>query len=122
MRTLLGLLFISVAGALLVMAAFVSVLVQLLPYVLLIALVVVVVRARRGRRVPAPIAARAALPPPPRPGAYGTARAASTRPLGAAAPPQPGWAWMPVWVGPPPAARPASPVIDAEVIEDDHRG
>jgi hypothetical protein len=97
MRTFLALS--AIMFAVLFGAAFALVL-QVLPYVILGVVVGAVIRKRQSRPIPARRAAPAPLPP---------------RPLTPA-----GWAYVPVWVGPPPQ-RPM-PVIDAEFIRDPRDG
>ncbi|BBZ15526.1 hypothetical protein BST20_06615 [Mycobacterium branderi] len=107
----MGFLAVGTLVVLLIVGAIVQLLVQLIPYVVLGAGIIVAARAlhrRAGPRNPyrAPASGR------------GQRSGASRGPRGQETALPQGWVMVPVWVGP----RPAHPVIDGEVIEDDDRG
>lgn len=119
MKLLLGFFLVCTAMSVLVVAALVQLLIHLLPYLILIAAVVLVVRMLRGRHAAPPVAGLPARRPHTRRYHRPPLGAAPSPPTGWAPGAAPGWVLLPVWVGPP--ARPSSPVIDAEVIEEDGR-
>ena len=132
MKVLLGFFGIAAAMVVLVVSTVVSMLIQLLPYLVLMAVALLVARGWGGRGTAPPVRGaggvgtpRRALPAPPT-GGY-RPPPPWVPPRGFGAPPRSagrgeaavsGWAWMPVWIGPPPA-QPRGQVIDAEIVEDD---
>jgi hypothetical protein len=96
MRTFL---VFSVIVVVVLFGAVVALALQVLPYVFLGMVIGAVIRGRRSQRSRV---YRAPMPPPQRPRAPG------------------GWAYAPVWVGPPPQRT--GPVIDAEVVRDPRDG
>ena len=110
MKTILGLIAISLLGMLTLSLMIAAVVIQLLPALLAAAVVIAVCRTvTRGTRHPP------------------TKRVASStpwRPTGAVPPPHVGaahggWVLLPVWL--PPKTPSARPYIDAEVIEEHRR-
>ena len=110
----MGLVVMSAIVAVLVVGAVVQLIIQLLPY-----------RCwRRRSRSAVQARRRPALRPFAPAGTAATAARRYRTHAGAGrrgAPPG-GWVFLPVWVGPHRPRRPGPAVIDAEVIEDDHRG
>ena len=98
----MGFLVLGAIATVLIVGAIVALVVQLIPYILLAAVILVAVHASHRRALPP----RAAAAPPP---------------VGWGSAPPSGWVLMPVWVGSPPRWR-HPPVIDAEVIEDERGG
>jgi hypothetical protein len=100
MRAFVAAVAICACAAVLLGAAIVALAIELLPYVTIGCAIAVLITSRRHA---APVRQHAYrhLPLPPAP--------QYRAPAGQ-------WVYLPVWVGAPP--RPAMPVIDAEVIED----
>ena len=101
MRTLLPALALCACAAFLFFAALLSVVINLLPYLVVGFVLLMLVRVHRRRE-------------------RAVATHADWRPLSAPAPQQSlqtgQWVYVPVWIDR--APRPAMPVIDAEVIEE----
>jgi hypothetical protein len=93
----------SAVVGLLLAGAVVALMVQLLPYII-VGIVIGALLQRRRRH---------------RPRVVQSVCRSSMQPRQAHAVAPSGWAYVPVWVGPP--LRPPMPVIDAEVIEDPGR-
>jgi hypothetical protein len=102
MRALVAAVAICACAAVLLGAAIVALAIELLPYVAIGCAIALLIRSRRRRpRTPLRQQAYRAINAPPAP--------RYRAPTGQ-------WVYVPVWVVAPP--RPATPVIDAEVIED----
>lgn len=100
MRTLTAVLALLAIFVLLVVGTVAALAVELLPYVVLGIVIGAVIRSRRRQRSPV---YRPSPPPPPQ------------RQL-----PPGGWAYVPVWVAPPPQR--SMPVVDAEFVRDPRDG
>ncbi len=103
MRTLAGVLVMSVIATMLAVAALAQLAIALLPYLGVALIVALVLRWRSPGRVH-PDPRECVRPAPPR--GYR---------IGAPAPAPEGWVMLPVWIAP---TRPGPPVIDGEVITD----